>query len=211
MTTETMTVHKALCELKLLNKRITKTINDCKFCVANKANNKKIGGKTIKEYEESVKEEYQSIADLMKRYAAINAAVAQSNAETKIMDGKYTVAEAMAIKNKLIPLKNNLVSQMALVFTSEDYKVTSGNEALEREADRIITTPSSDKTDVKSIAEGMMSVREQYIEKQKLELIDPLGIQDEMKRVRDKIDDFLSDIDSELSISNATTQIVVNY
>ena len=211
MTTETMTVHKALCELKLLNKRITKEINDCKFCVANKANNKKIGGKTINEYEESVKEEYQSIADLMKRYAAINAAVAQSNAETKIMDGKYTVAEAMAIKNKLIPLKNNLVSQMALVFTSEDYKVTSGNEALEREADRIVTNSSAGKTDVKNLGEEMMSLREQYIEKQKLELIDPLGIQDEMKRMRDEIDDFLSDIDSELSISNATTKIVVNY
>lgn len=44
MTTEKMTVHKALTELKLLDDRIAKAIAEGIYCVANKHSNDKIGG-----------------------------------------------------------------------------------------------------------------------------------------------------------------------
>ena len=50
MTTEKMTVHKALAELKLLDDRIEKAIKEGVYCVANKHSNDKIGGVPIDEY-----------------------------------------------------------------------------------------------------------------------------------------------------------------
>lgn len=47
MTTETMTIHKALCELKTLDSRIKKAIEGSVFVFANKHSNAKVSGKTI--------------------------------------------------------------------------------------------------------------------------------------------------------------------
>lgn len=48
MVTETMNIHKALCELKTIDSRINKLINVATFCVANKHFNQKIGGTDVK-------------------------------------------------------------------------------------------------------------------------------------------------------------------
>ena len=44
MTTEKMTVHKALAELKVIGDRITNAISTGVFCRANKHSNEKING-----------------------------------------------------------------------------------------------------------------------------------------------------------------------
>lgn len=59
MTTETMTVHEALSELKMLNKRIPKEENLATFVQINKHSNSKIAGMVISEYEAGIKAEYQ--------------------------------------------------------------------------------------------------------------------------------------------------------
>lgn len=47
---ETMTVHKALAELKLLDSRIEKAITENIGCAANKHSNDKINGVPLDEY-----------------------------------------------------------------------------------------------------------------------------------------------------------------
>ena len=47
MTTEKMTVHKALCELKTLDARIQKSIQQGTFVFANKHSNNKVAGVSI--------------------------------------------------------------------------------------------------------------------------------------------------------------------
>lgn len=49
MTTERMTVHEALAELKMLDKRITDKINRNSFCYAVKHNADKINGLSIED------------------------------------------------------------------------------------------------------------------------------------------------------------------
>lgn len=202
-----MTIHKALCEVKLLKKRIEKEINGTKFVISNRANNKKIGGNSIDEFKELVQQQYQSINDLMDRLTAINAAVAQSNAVTKIMNGKYTVAEAISIKNNIIPYKKMLLNSMVNVNSIENTKIEAFNMKLERQADDFVKNGDNDK----KLNESLMKLREDYYNNQKLELIDPLDIQKEMTKLSDEIDKFLSEIDSALSVSNAVTTITVEY
>ena len=67
MTTETMNIHKALAELKSLDKRIPNLIKECDYCVINKVTNEKINGYTIDEAKDIIKSNYQKIIELMTR------------------------------------------------------------------------------------------------------------------------------------------------
>lgn len=49
-TVEKMTIHKALCELKILDSRINNAISSARFCLANKHSNEKVNGVTVEEY-----------------------------------------------------------------------------------------------------------------------------------------------------------------
>ena len=60
MTTEKMTVHKALCELKTLDARIQKSIQQGTFVFANKHSNNKVAGVSIGTYSEEIRAAYQS-------------------------------------------------------------------------------------------------------------------------------------------------------
>ena len=101
MTTEKMTVHKALAELKVIDSRISKAINEGAYVVANKHSNEKIHGKTINDFKEYMKSCHNKVTDLINRRNAIKRAVVLSNATTKIKVGndEYTVAEAIEMKN----------------------------------------------------------------------------------------------------------------
>lgn len=50
MTTEKMTVHKALCELKTLDSRIQKCMQQNPFVFANKHANSKVAGVSVGDY-----------------------------------------------------------------------------------------------------------------------------------------------------------------
>ena len=114
MTTETMTIHKALCELKTLDSRIKKAIEGSVFVFANKHSNAKVSGKTISAYSDEVKSAYQSACDLIARRDAITRAVTLSNATTKVTIGgqEYTIAEAIEMKNHGIPMQQKLLDKL---------------------------------------------------------------------------------------------------
>ena len=114
MTTEKMTVHKALCELKTLDARIQKSIQQGTFVFANKHSNNKVAGVSINTYSEEIRAAYQSAKDLIARRDAIKRAVTLSNATVKVTIGgkEYTVAEAIEMKNHGIPLKQLLLKKL---------------------------------------------------------------------------------------------------
>ena len=60
MTTEKMTVHKALAELKIVDDRIVSAINGGTYCVANKHSNDKIKGISLEEYKKTMQGCYDS-------------------------------------------------------------------------------------------------------------------------------------------------------
>lgn len=213
MTKEEMTVHKALCDIKLLNKKIFKEISEIKFVVANKSTNNKVDGQTLEEFKQSIKSDYQSINSNIDRYKALTRAVAQSNAVTKIVvnGSEYTVAEAIAIKNKLIPIKQQLLDRILYVYNKENSLVKEKNERLEYEADEFVRDKDLKKEDSKNLAETILKTRNDYYNTRKYELVDPLKVNNITKELKDEIDNFLLDIDSALSVSNANTLITIEY
>lgn len=213
MTTEKMSVHKALCELKTIDARIEKTIRATTYVFANKHNNTKVNGMSLGDFCVEIKANHKSAQDLIARRDAIKRAVTLSNATTTVMiSGKeFTVAEAIDFKNHTIPLKSDMLSKMA----SDNMRARSAADAangsaLEARADEYIKSLYGN-VDMKGASEEIKKVRADFIAAQTTELVDPLKITDEMATLEKEINDFTVEIDSALSVSNALTELEISY
>ncbi len=213
MIKENMTIHEALAVLKTLDKRILSRINTVSFCIVNKHCNEKINGKLLSEVKDDMRSGYESITDLIARRAAIRNALSISNAKTLISigDREYTVAEAIEMKKTGMSLKKELLSQMSQQFSRAKAQIDGTNgDALYRNADAYVNSMYGNKdkaVDPETIARS----RNEWIKANALDLIDPLNVADEIKRLEDEIDKFSSEVDSKISVSNALTSIDIEY
>lgn len=212
MSTKEMTVHKALCELKTLGDRIDKKVRNTEFIVGNKHNNEKINDKTVVQWKKDTKAEYQSLMDLIKYRNALKQAVAMSNANTKVtVCGKeYTVAEAIELKNNWIPILKDLSYKLSQNNNQVTITVDRLNDEVERNADEQMERLFSGK-DKTAPTKEMLDFRNHYIEQRKYDIIDPIGVENEIKNLEDTILDYMVEVDSELSRSNAVTLITVEW
>lgn len=213
MTTEKMTVHKALCELKTLDARIEKAIQGTVFVFANKHSNTKVSGLSIGEYSAEIKKKYQSATDLMARRDAIKRAVTLSNATTKVTIGgnEYTIAEAIEMKNHGIPMEQMLLKKLDTDNRKARRAADDNNgEMLEMRADEYVKSLYGN-VDMKGASDEIKKVRADFIAAQTTEVVDPIGIVAVMEELSEHIDGFTVEIDSALSVSNALTEITVEY
>lgn len=210
---ETMTVHKALCELKILDDRILKAIQACQIVGVKKTVARVIGSKTVDQFKADEIANYTSAADLIKRYNAIKRAVALSNATTEVVIGgeKYTVAEAIAMKNHGLTHKTLLRNRIANTLTDAEYTIKRNNDQAEIKADEHIQKNFGTKDTAK--LPDLIAERQRYLESISVELVDPLegGAKQILENLDKEISDFTVEVDAALSVSNATTNIEIEY
>lgn len=213
MTTEKMTVHKALCELKTLDSRIQKCMQQSPFVFANKHANSKVTGVSVGDYCKEVQASYQSANDLIARRDAIKRAVTLSNATVKVTIGgkEYTVAEAIELKNHGVPLKQMLLKKLDSDNRRARMEADKNNgDVLELRADEYVKSLYGN-VDMKGASDEIKKVRADFIAAQTMEIVDPIHIADEMARLEKEINDFMVEIDSALSVSNALTELEISY
>lgn len=213
MTTEKMTIHEALSELKVIGKRIDKEINGVVFVTANKHSNTKIDGKTIEEFSDNIKSKYQKITDLIKRREAIKKAVTHSNAITvvNISGQEMTVAEAIEYKKSGIVFKESLLGCLSLQYNrATDIINRTNGDNLEAKADDYVIKMYGNK-DSGIANEVIETAKKNYIDNNSLDMIDPLDVSKIIAELNDEIDKFTTKVDSALSVSNATTMIEISY
>lgn len=211
-TVEKMTIHKALCELKILDSRINNAISSARFCLANKHSNEKVNGVTVEEYQETMKASYNKASDLIRRREAIKRAVVLSNAKTivKIGGKEYTVAEAIEMNNHGIDLKLQLKNAMKKQYDSAMAAIISKNSVVDDKATEYVVGLFEQK-ESKTANEEYEKARKSYIEANTMELIDPVNILEKIEALEVEIADFTTEVDSALSVSNALTEITVEY
>ncbi len=213
MVQEKMNVHKALSELKTLNSRVYDAIGHATFVAANKHSNQKISGISVAEFCKNMEAGYDKVNDLIRRREAIKRAVVLSNATTKVTIGgkEYTVAEAIEMKNHGVELKQMLLEEMRKAYAKAKTTADRANgDELEHRADEYVKSLYGN-TDMKSASEEVKKVRADFIAAQTVELVDPLKIAEKIEALEKEISDFLVDVDSALSVSNATTEVSVEY
>lgn len=211
-TVEKMTIHKALCELKILDSRINNAISSARFCLANKHSNEKVNGVTVEEYQETMKASYNKASDLIRRREAIKRAVVLSNAKTivKIGGKEYSVAEAIEMNNHGIDLKLQLKNAMKKQYDSAMTAIISKNSVVDDKATEYVVGLFGQK-ESKTANEEYEKARKSYIEANTMELIDPVNILEKIEALEVEIADFTTEVDSALSVSNALTEITVEY
>ena len=213
MTTETMTIHKALAELKILESRIMKTVGDGTYCVANKHSNEKINGVSVEEYKKVMQGAYDKAVDLITRYKAIKKAVTLSNAKTvvKIGDEEYTVAEAIWMKNHGVEFDELLLNELREQYNKAQAKILkqNGND-LEQRAEQYVVGIYGSK-EGKTNTDDFEKTKQDFITSQTFELVDPIGILEKIEALEEKISVFKAEVDAVLSTSNALTVVEINY
>jgi hypothetical protein len=211
MTTEKMNVHKALVELKVLDSRITKEIDNAVFCDTKKNVEKVVRGVPVDKFEESAKSEYAKITDLIKRREAIKKAVSNSNAVTRVTigDKTYSVAEAIEMNKHGLSYKQLLLSELEEQYQGAANNAARYNVDLQDKTDKYVTDLYGSKEN-KNSAEAEKAANE-YRQNYEMRIVDPIDIQNKISALRDEIDEFASGVDSALSVSNAITEIEITY
>ena len=145
MTKETMTVHKALAEIKILKDRIQNEIYNSVFVSCKKNSQSKISGMDIDVYEKVITGCYDKDIDLMNRLEALQRAVMLSNAVTKVKikigenEEERTVAEAINMKNNSMMFKKQMLDRMQQQLLQSQAKTNKENETLENKSENYVT------------------------------------------------------------------------
>jgi hypothetical protein len=213
MTNETMTVHKALSELKIIDDRIHKAIYTGTYCVANKHSNEKIKGVSIEQYKTDTTSYYDKATDLMSRRNAIKRAVVLSNAVTKVTIGEseYTIAEAIEMKNHGLDFKRVMLAVLEDQYNKAQAVILKENGTdLEKRAENYVVGIYGNKEgSVKT--DDFEKAKKDFITSNSFELVDPIGILGKIESLEKEIAEFTADVDAALSTSNALTQIEISY
>lgn len=213
MTTEKMTIHKALSEIKILDNRVTTSIHEGTYCLANKHSNDKVKGISVENYMKVMQGHYDKAMNLIIRYNAIKKAVVLSNAVTKVKIGEneYTVAEAISMKNHGIQFKEELLARLKQQYSKAQVEIMNHNgETLDKRAEQYIIDLYGAK-EGKTDTDAIEKMKKEFIRLNQYELLDPIKILEKIEILEKEIDTFKSEVDSALSTSNAITEIEISY
>ena len=212
MTTEKMTIHKALAELKIIGDRINNSISSSTFIKANKHSNEKINGVSVNEFKSQIQGSWDKSNDLIKRRNSIKRNVVLSNAKTvvKVGNDEFTVAEAIEMKNTGMQYKKELLNQLNRQYV-DAIRVTEkeNGETLQQKAENYVIGLYGSKDKVNN--EEIENVRKQFIVNNTFELVDSIKVREKIDSLEKEIAEFDAEIDSCLSVSNSLTEIEIEY
>ena len=205
---EKMTVTQALTELKLLGKRIEKTIENGTYVAAIQ---EKTSAKSIAEVEGNIKSSWQRSMDLIARYNAIKGAVAASNATAKVTVGThvYTVAMAIDAKAHFMVYKKKMLETLTAQTRTAYNNYTNMTNKVEKDAMAFVKSSGEDVSNPEAVKD--LELYKNYQKANAITMVDPLGMDKLLVSMADEIDNFLLNVDTALSVANATTTIYIGY
>jgi hypothetical protein len=204
MEKQTMSVTQALAELKLLDKRLQKSLGRVQW-MAVSTKTRPVNEKRL---EEAAKSEYQSYMDLVKRRQSIKQAIVQSNALTKVKIGTWegTVAEAIEYKTAISYKKKMLeVMKKQVLDTRSHYDAEETN--VSTRLDKLLASELG--KDVKTNPDTIQAITVSFRENNKISVVDPLGLEEKANQLEEEIESFTSNVDWALSEANGKTTIAV--
>lgn len=207
-----ISITEALNELKLYDSKIRKAIGNAVFCGAAKKSSDKVGVVKKENFDERAKASYQSITDLIANRNTLKSAIVKSNAVTEvtIADKVMTVAEAIERKNS-IEYDGTLLDEMKCQYAKSITTVDKENKKVDAQIDKLLETFTGRDSDKKPDKDTLSAISDPYKEKNEFEFIDPLDIYSKIQALEMDIDGFKSNVDSVLSVSNATTFIEIDF
>lgn len=215
---EKMLVTQALDERDLLVKKIADKIAKASFVDTIKPNEEKVYAKRIsrEDYTKEAEASYQQIMDLIERYQQIDAAIVASNAKNEITTsyGIFTVAGAISLRSRLRGLgvyedeadfEGNLQNKLRAEYNERVRFCDTKNSQLQSTAEDMRLSILG--RDSKTKDDKPLSVVEAYVKENTTELVDPLDVKKKLEALEEKRSSLLSELDTQIKVSNATTFI----
>lgn len=205
-----MTIHAALSYLKTADKRIDKILSTDTFVTFAKVGADKINGVSTKTAKDEMRSSYQSVVDIINTVEAIKKAVSEANAKnTVVVCGKeMTVAQAIYMMQYGVETKKSLLSVLRSQYASAKNSTERYNRDVEQRADKFVETMFGSKE--KATGQDAIVARDGYIKQNTYEVVDPIGIMEEIKNLEAWINEFEAEVDSAIQVSNATHTIVID-
>ncbi len=177
MATE-MSVTQALAEVKLLEKRLQKTLDtETTQWIAVATKTRPVDVAELKRRAQAAD---QSFMALVGRRDRLKQAIVKSNATTQVKIGEWT-------------------------GTVETYKAEQ--EEVNRRLDRMLTSELG--KDVRTNPDTIAALTTTFRENNKVELVDPIHLADQIARFEEEIDTFVTNVDWVLSESNGRTMVSI--
>lgn len=202
----TLTITRALVELKTLDSRINKLILNNYFIIY-KTKNKNYSINE-EEFKKNALSEYQSLNDLISRREKIKNAITLSNSKTLVTIGDKSMTVSNAIEFKTtIEYKKYLLETMKkqrqmVTIESENHK-----QRVQQKVDDNVKIICG--KDSKPDANVIQTISDGITKGDPIEIFDPLNIDNIIKELETTIEDFSANVDYVLSESNALTSIEV--
>jgi hypothetical protein len=207
----TIIVAQALKDLKTLDSKIKRAVNEGMFVgvqVGNKPINDHIA---IDTFNKNAQSSFQSVSDLISYRDKLKAAIVQSNATTKLTVAGVEMLRCDAIEKKeSIQYKKDFLTKLRQQYAHAVQRVQAENMNAQAKAEKQIETTYGKADQRKSDdAQAIMAQMKAFMDYNGAKLVDPLQIKEVIDNMTQEIEDFEADVDVALSISNATTTIEV--
>ena len=209
----------ALDERDFLRKKLTRAIDKGKFVGSKRIKDKKVGAVPVEDFTEDVVSDFQSVTDMIKRYQALDVAIIQANAVTKVTTRsgrEMTRAEAIALRRSLsgtvmgMPGESDFTGHLIREMESQYAKATAAVQSFNQKADTELEnykTSFAGRDNSKTLKEEEVAAIEKLTADLYGELVDPIGIKDKLEALREEHDTLAKELDSAIKISNATTYV----
>lgn len=213
--TERMLVCNALDERDFLRKKIISAINSTYFIACKRVKDDKVrttGYTDPKTFENEAKSSYQSITDMIDRYTRLDTAITLANASTEIKlsdDTVMTRAAAISMRKALVgDTSTDFTGRLINVLERQFANVSATANALNAEADRELKQYKDNMTSgdkAKELTPAVTQTLESLVADNRADIIDPIGVEKEIKKLEDKYETLKKELDSAIKVSNATT------
>lgn len=231
MTKESMTIAALIAENKKIVKKMEAIINDNSFSIVNYYFdfNKFVGAQTVEQKETLIKSDFDKLCALQARLIAVNNARIKANSETyvevpelldikQILSGKAAGTEKITIANailrkkyyaELLSLANNIVYKYNLDIQKKQKYDDQAAIAIEQELDRKFPVDSKRAYS----ADDVDKAREKARKANEVVVSDPMGIvgTNTLTEYANQIAEYISTIDTILSVANASTVVEFEY
>ena len=218
---EKMLVTQALDERDLLVKKINDKIEKAAFVDTVRVNEEKVYEKRItrEEFAKQANASWQQIQDLISRFQKIDTAIVASNAATSITTsyGIFTVAGAISLRGRMrgtgsYEEEADFEEQLRLKMKAEYETCIQQSELKNRQ---LQTTAENMRMsilgkDSKGRDDKPLEVVDAYVKENTTELVDPLGAQEKAAEMKEKRMSLLTELDTQIKVSNATTFIEID-
>ena len=217
---ERLLVTQALDERDLLVKKIADKIGKAVIVDVIRNNEETVSGARIDKeaFARQAKAAYQQINDLIARFQKIDAAIVASNANTTIRTsyGEFSVAGAISLRARLrgtgvydkrADFEGKLLEKMEKSFQAQIARLESENRDLQSTAESMRLSILGKDSKVRD--DKPLDVVETYVRENTTVLVDPLDIKKQIEAMKERRENLLRELETQIKVSNATTFIEI--